>query len=56
MPGLTGLLISFSEFFAKRAPQIASIDLNPVICSAKSCAVADARMMLMSKNHMKSNT
>jgi hypothetical protein len=36
--------------------QIASIDLKPVICAVESCTVADARMMLMSKNHMKSNT
>lgn len=56
MQALTDLIISFSEFFVKWAPQIASIDLNPVICSAEGCTVADARMILMSKNHMKSNT
>jgi hypothetical protein len=43
-------------FLVKWVPQITSIVLNPVICSAKGCAVADARMMLMSKNHMKSST
>jgi hypothetical protein len=56
MQALTGLMISFSEFFVKWASQIASIDLNPVICSAQGCTVVDARMMLISKNHMKSNT
>lgn len=56
MQALSGLMVSFSEFFVKWAPQIASIDLNPVICSAEGCTVADARMMLMSKNHMKSDT
>ncbi len=56
MQALTGLMISFSDFFVTWASQIASIDLNPVICSAEGCTVADARIMLMSKNHMKSNT
>lgn len=46
---LTGLMISFSQFFVKWASQIASIDLNPVICSTEGCTVADARMMLMKK-------
>jgi succinyl-CoA synthetase beta subunit len=55
MQMLTRLVLSFSKFFVKWAHQIASIDLNPVICSAEGCTVADARMMLMSKNNMKSN-
>ena len=49
MQALIGLMIAFSKLFIKWERQIASIDLNPVICSSNGCTVADARMMLMSK-------
>jgi succinyl-CoA synthetase beta subunit len=43
---LTKLLLSFSALVMDIADQVESIDLNPVICSSKRCAVADARIML----------
>jgi len=43
---LTKLLMSFSNLFMEIADQVESIDLNPVMCSSRRCAVADARMML----------
>ncbi len=43
---LTKLLMGFSELVMEIADQIESIDLNPVICSSRRCAVADARIML----------
>ncbi len=43
---LTKLLMSFSNLVMGLADQIESIDLNPVMCSAKRCVVADARIML----------
>lgn len=46
MQTLTGLIIAFSGLLMKLAPQVTSIDLNPVICSSKRCLVADARIML----------
>jgi succinyl-CoA synthetase beta subunit len=39
-------IIGFSEFVMASAEMIASIDLNPVMCSAEKCVVADARIML----------
>jgi len=39
-------IICFSEFVMASAEMIASIDLNPVMCSAEKCVVADARIML----------
>ena len=46
-------LICFSEFFMAVAEMIESIDLNPVMCSAERCVVADARIMLPSANGFK---
>ena len=43
---LTRTMICFSEFVMATAEMIDSIDLNPVICSAEKCVVADARMVL----------
>jgi succinyl-CoA synthetase beta subunit len=43
---LTRLLIAFSELVMKMEPHIESVDLNPVMCSADECVVADARIML----------
>lgn len=47
MQALTGLIVDFSKLFMKWERQIASIDLNPVICSSNGCTVADARMILI---------
>jgi len=43
---LSDLLITFSELVMQIEPCIESIDLNPVMCSADRCVVADARIML----------
>lgn len=50
MQALIRLIIAFSGLLMKLAPQVTSIDLNPVICSPKGCFVADARIMLL-KEH-----
>jgi len=43
---LTDLLLTFSDFVMKMEGGFQSIDLNPVICSAAGCIIADARIML----------
>lgn len=43
---LTTLLMRFSALVMDMAEAVESIDLNPVICSAKRCAAADARIVL----------
>ena len=43
---LTRTLVCFSKFVMAVAEMIESIDLNPVMCSAQKCIVADARIML----------
>lgn len=43
---LTEALLSFSTLLMKIAPSIESIDLNPLLCNAQGCLVADARIML----------
>jgi acetate---CoA ligase (ADP-forming) subunit beta len=43
---LTDLLLSFSTFVMKLEGWFQSIDLNPVICSATDCIIADARIIL----------
>ena len=43
---LKKLLISFSRMTMKIDKYIESIDLNPVMCNAEACVVADARIML----------
>lgn len=45
---LTDALLSFSALLMEIAPYIDSIDLNPLLCSAEGCVVADARIMLSS--------
>ena len=47
---LTRTLICFSEFVMAASEMIESIDLNPVICSAERCVVADARIILAAVN------
>ena len=43
---LTDLLLAFSDFVMKLEGWFQSIDLNPVICSATDCIIADARIIL----------
>lgn len=43
---LTKLLMGFSSLVMEIADRVESIDLNPVMCSARRCAVADARILL----------
>ena len=42
---LTALLLAFSDLVMKLEGGFQSIDLNPVICSASDCIVADARII-----------
>ncbi len=46
MGELTNLLLTFSGLVMELEEFIESIDLNPVICGAAKCIVADARIML----------
>jgi acetate---CoA ligase (ADP-forming) subunit beta len=46
MEELTRILIRFSELVMEMEDVIESIDLNPVICTADRCVIADARIML----------
>ena len=46
MQELIHMLITFSEFVMHIESYIESIDLNPVMCTADKCLVADARIML----------
>lgn len=46
MEKLTDMMIRFSHLAMELEPYIESIDLNPVICNSKRCAIADARIML----------
>lgn len=46
---LTHLLMNFSHLVMELEGSIESIDLNPVICFADKCVVADARIMLNAK-------
>ncbi len=48
MQALVELMVTFSKLLMKLAHRIESVDLNPVICSANGCQVADARIMLAS--------
>lgn len=43
---LTEVLLGFSALLMDLEPYIESIDLNPLLCSAKQCLIADARIML----------
>jgi acyl-CoA synthetase (NDP forming) len=46
MNSLNNLLMHFSGLVMDLGESFASIDLNPVMCSARACVVADARIML----------
>ncbi len=43
---LTEVLMAFSDLVVNLGEQISSVDLNPVFCSAETCVVGDARVML----------
>ncbi|WP_419662348.1 acetate--CoA ligase family protein [Desulfosarcina variabilis] len=43
---LTQTLLNFSKLVMEIQDDIESIDLNPVLCSAQACVVADARIIL----------
>jgi acyl-CoA synthetase (NDP forming) len=45
---LTDIVVKFSDLLMELDDMVASIDLNPVMCSSKRCVVADARIMLSS--------
>jgi acyl-CoA synthetase (NDP forming) len=44
--GLTHMMLAFSNLVMDLEEEIESMDLNPVMCSSKSCIIADARIML----------
>lgn len=46
MAELARTIVTFSSLVVSLEAQIESIDLNPVMCTAKRCVVADARIML----------
>ena len=46
LPALKSLLTTFSALVMEIEAWIESIDLNPVMCNAKGCVVADARIMI----------
>jgi len=46
LPALAGLIKTFSALVMEIENWIESIDLNPVMCNAKRCVVADARIMV----------
>ncbi|MCG8619053.1 MAG: acetate--CoA ligase family protein [Desulfobacterales bacterium] len=47
MKALCSLVVRFSHLAMAMEADFQSMDLNPVICSAEGCAVADARIMLI---------
>ena len=48
MPELSRLMLAFSDLVVEFDDKIASVDLNPVKCTATRCVAADARIMLKS--------
>ncbi|MBI5557795.1 MAG: acetate--CoA ligase family protein [Deltaproteobacteria bacterium] len=43
---LVRFLVDFAALMTDMAPFIESVDLNPLLCSAEGCVIADARIML----------
>ena len=43
---LTETVLAFSALVMEMRERIASIDINPLLCSSRRCAVADARIIL----------
>jgi succinyl-CoA synthetase beta subunit len=50
MKALTRILLDFSNLVMELAKDIESIDLNPVMCSPNACIIADARIILRTKD------
>ena len=50
MKALSDVLLLFSNYLMEIAPVIESIDLNPLLCSARGCVIADARIILDNDN------
>jgi len=50
LQALENLIKTFSALVMEIENSIESIDLNPVICNAERCVVADARMMLKAES------
>jgi len=46
MSELTRTMVAFSDLVMDLEELIESIDLNPLLCTADRCVVADARIML----------
>jgi acyl-CoA synthetase (NDP forming) len=44
--GLAGMVVRFSQLLVELQDRVASVDLNPVFCTAERCVVADARIIL----------
>jgi len=49
MRELTRAMVAFSDLVMEIEGLIESIDLNPLLCTADRCVVADARIMLKAK-------
>jgi len=49
LPELTRMLMAFSDMVMKLENEIESIDMNPVMCLADRCVVADARFILLKR-------
>lgn len=49
MRELTRAMVAFSDLVVEIEGLIESIDLNPLVCTADRCVVADARVMLKAK-------
>jgi succinyl-CoA synthetase beta subunit len=43
---LTGTVLAFSAVVMELQGRIASIDINPLLCSSRRCVIADARIIL----------
>ena len=46
LAALKKTLVNFSKLMMDLEGLVESVDLNPVMCNAKSCLVVDARIML----------
>jgi hypothetical protein len=46
MDVLSRMVVDFSRLAMELEGQVSSVDLNPVICSAARCTIADARIVL----------
>jgi hypothetical protein len=46
MKALVKTMLAFSDLVISLGERFESIDLNPVMCSAEGCIIADARIVL----------